>query len=232
MLIIGHRGTAGTAPENTLASFVAAVRAGVEMIELDVHRCAGGELVVIHDKKVNRTTNGTGQVNKKSLSELQQLNAGYGEKIPTLREVLDMLDKQVKINIELKGPDVAEPVFNLLEEYKSLHGWQCEDFYISSFDHSQLLQFRQWDKQTKTGILYEGKPKDFAHLAKKLQAFSINIPLHKANKKTINKIHAESLQVWVYTVDKPEDFLRLEALGADALFTNFPEEMLKLSGKK
>ncbi len=232
MLIIGHRGSAGTTPENTLASFAAAISAGAEMIELDVHRCASGELVVIHDEKVNRTTNGTGQVSKKSLSELQQLDAGYGEKIPTLREVLEMLDKQVKINIELKGQDVAEPVFNLLEEYKSLHGWKCEDFYISSFDDPQLLQFRQWDKQTKTGILYEGKPKGFTHLAKALQAFSINIALHKAEEKTIDKIHAENLQVWVYTVDKPEDFLRLETLGVDAVFTNFPEEMLKLSGKK
>lgn len=228
MLIIGHRGTAGTAPENTLVSFEEAIRAGVKMIELDVHRCATGELVVIHDEKVNRTTNGKGRVDKKSLSELQLLDAGKGQKIPTLHQVLDAVDRRAKVNIELKGAGVAEPVFNLLEAYKSLHHWETGDFCISSFDHQQLLQFRHWDRQTKIGILYGGNPGDFLPLAEKTRAFSINIPLHRADEKTIEKIHAGHLQAWVYTVNKPADFRRMKKLGVDAVFTDFPKAMFLL----
>ena len=226
MLVIGHRGSAGTAPENTLASFEKAIRAGVKMIELDVHRCATGELVVIHDEKVNRTTNGKGEVARKSLTQLQELDAGEGEKIPTLRQVLHLVNRRVKINIELKGPAVAEAVFNLLEEFKSLLGWETGDFCISSFDHNQLLQFRKWDTRTPVGILYSRKPKGFATLAQKLDASSVNIPLAAAKAETIRNIHAENLEVWVYTVNKISDFQQLKMQGVDAVFTNFPEKLL------
>ncbi len=229
MLIIGHRGSAGTSPENTLASFEEAIRAGVKMIELDVHLCAGGELIVIHDEKVNRTTNGKGRVGNKTVAQLQKLDAGQGEPLPTLRQVLQQVNRRAKINIELKGRHVAVPVYNLLEEFKSRHGWKTGDFCISSFDHDRLLRFRQWDKQTKIGILYNGKPKGFVVLAQRLQASSINIPLHVADEKTIAKIHTENLEAWVYTVNKPEDLLHMKKLGADAVFTNFPEKMLHLS---
>ena len=228
MLIIGHRGSAGTTPENTLASFEEAIRAAVKMIELDVHRCATGELVVVHDEKVNRTTNGKGRVDKKSLSELQQLDAGEGESIPTLRQVLHLVRRRVKVNIELKGPAVAEAVFHLLEEFKRLHGWKTGDFCISSFDHNQLLQFRQFDAATPVGILYSRQPKGFSTLAQKLKASSVNIPVVAAKAETIRKIHAENLEVWVYTVNRVSDFQRLKKLGADAVFTNFPEKLLLL----
>ena len=229
MQIIGHRGSAGTAPENTLLSFEKAITAGVNMIELDVHRCQSGELIVLHDEKINRTTNGKGAVNRKTLEQLEQFDAGQGEKIPTLREVLNLVNRRVKINIELKGAATAIPVVQLLEEYKNRFGWQTGDFCISSFDHRQLLQFRQLDPLTPIGILYEGYPKGFVSMAQKLQAASINIPLRKATRKTIDIIHAHQLEVWVYTVNRPEDFLRLKQLGADAVFTNFPEKMLRLN---
>ncbi len=228
MRIIGHRGSAGTSPENTLLSFEEAIIAGVYMIELDVHRCQSGELIVLHDEKINRTTNGKGPVNRKTLEQLEQFDAGQGEKIPTLRKVLNLVNRRVKINIELKGAGTAEPVFHLLQEYKNNLGWKSEDFVISSFDHAQLLQFRRLDAITPIGILYEGYPKGFVSLAQKLQATSINIPLRKASQKTIDTIHAHQLQVWVYTVNRREDFLRLKRLGVDAVFTNFPEKMLRL----
>src|SRR6056297_2287931 len=103
VLKIGHRGAMGYEPENTLRSFKKAIELNVDMVELDVYVCSSGELVVIHDDKVDKTTNGKGYVSEKSFDELRKLDAGMGEKIPTLQEVLDLIDKRAKVNIELKG---------------------------------------------------------------------------------------------------------------------------------
>jgi len=112
VLRIGHRGAAGHAPENTLASFRKAIELGLDMTELDVHVCASGELVVIHDENVDRTTNSKGWVSKLSLTELKRLDAGAGETVPTLAEVLDLLKDRIMLNIELKGLGTAEPVYS------------------------------------------------------------------------------------------------------------------------
>src|ERR1700691_2371330 len=99
MLVIAHRGASGYEPENTLASFKKALEIGVDGIELDVHLSKDGNVMVIHDSWVNRTTNGIGRVENKTLKELQKLDAGNGEKIPTLQEVLDVINRKVLINI-------------------------------------------------------------------------------------------------------------------------------------
>jgi glycerophosphoryl diester phosphodiesterase len=226
MLIIGHRGASGTAPENTLASFEKAIGLGVKMIELDVHRCATGELVVIHDEKINRTTSGKGFVSGKMLDELKKVDAGDGEKIPTLCEVLNLVNRRVKINIELKGAAVAAPTVKLLNEYKENHDWKTDDFCISSFDHQQLKQFQELDNVTNIGILYERKPHGFAEMATVLHAFSVNISIHTVNPDLVKEIHDSGLEVWVYTVNKLHDFNWLESIGVDAVFTNYPEKFL------
>ncbi len=114
VLRIGHRGAAGHAPENTLDSFRKAVELECDMTELDVHVCASGEVVVIHDETLDRTTDGKGQVSDHKLSELKQLDAGNGEEIPTLAEVLMLLKDKVMLNIELKGLGTAKPVYDLV----------------------------------------------------------------------------------------------------------------------
>ncbi len=133
MLRIGHRGACGYEPENTLRSFNRALQLRVDMVELDVHVCRSGEIVVIHDSKVDRTTGGTGYVADKTLDELRTLDAGKGEKIPTLQEVLTLVNRKVKVNIELKGTGTAKPVFQLLEKHVRELGWSYGDFLISSF---------------------------------------------------------------------------------------------------
>lgn len=226
MLIIGHRGASGTTPENTLASFEKAIRMGVEMIELDVHRCASGELVVIHDEKINRTTSGKGFVSDKTLHELQQADAGEGERISTLHEVLSLVNRRAKINIELKGSGVAAPTADLLRYYKENCGWQTEDFYISSFDHQQLMQFRELDRFTKIGILYKRHPHGFVVLAKALKATSVNIPMRVVNQELVNEIHSHGLEVWVYTVNNSHFLKRLQEMNVEAIFTNYPDRFL------
>ncbi len=110
VLRIGHRGAAGHEPENTLLSLNKAVELGCDMTEIDVHVCASGEVVVIHDEEVYRTTNGTGFVSQMSLDALKALDAGKGESIPTLEEVLSALKGRIQLNIELKGEGTPVPV--------------------------------------------------------------------------------------------------------------------------
>ena len=116
---VGHRGAMGYEPENTLRSFKKALELGVDMIEFDVYVCKSGELVVIQDDTLERTTNGKGLVIEKTLAELKELDAGKEEKIPTLEEIMDLADKKVKINVELKGNNTAEPVSDMIENYEN-----------------------------------------------------------------------------------------------------------------
>ncbi len=140
-LIIGHRGASGYEPENTLLSFKKAISLNADMIEMDIFKCKTGELVIIHDNTVDRTTNGKGYIRDLTFQELRILDAGKGEKIPTLTEVLDLVNNKIKINLELKGEETAGPVCELIRKYVEEKGWNYNDFYISSFNHRLLQEF-------------------------------------------------------------------------------------------
>ena len=146
---VGHRGAMGYEPENTLRSFKKALELGVDMIEFDVYVCKSGELVVIQDDTLERTTNGKGLVIEKTLAELKELDAGKEEKIPTLEEIMDLADKKVKINIELKGDNTAKPVLNMIEKYVDEKGWKYDDFLVSSFNHNELKKFKELNPKIK-----------------------------------------------------------------------------------
>ena len=226
MRIIAHRGASSIKPENTLAAFQKALELGTEMIELDVQLCKTGELVVIHDARVNRTTNGHGFVSQKTLSELQELDAGNGEKIPTLQEVFDLAGGKTKINIELKGKDVATDTVDLIKHQIESKNQTLHDFIISSFHHKQLQEFHTLMPEIPIGILYEGIPAGFQKLARELQATSINLSIKHINENRVQEIHQNGLQVWIYTVNQLEDFEKIKAMGVDAVFTNYPERFI------
>ncbi|MGH7791719.1 MAG: glycerophosphodiester phosphodiesterase, partial [Thermodesulfobacteriota bacterium] len=131
---IAHRGASAYEPENTLRSFKRAMEMGAEMMELDVRFSRDGHLVIIHDKKVDRTTNGRGLVREMTLRELKNLDAGKGEKIPTLEEVFDLGKGTIRYVLELKDRGVEEEVINLVRD-KGL----IEDVFIASF-HGDLIK--------------------------------------------------------------------------------------------
>ena len=175
MLKIGHRGAAGYEPENTLRSFQKALALKVDVIEFDVYVCQTGEIVIIHDDKVNRTTNGHGYVREKTFNELRELDAGQGEKIPTLPEALDLINRQAKVNIELKGVDTAEPVAELIKNYVQEKNWQSEDFLVSSFNHYELQKFSKLCPAVKIGAIITGIPINLAEFGEKIKAHSVNL---------------------------------------------------------
>ncbi len=222
MLIIGHRGAAGYEPENTLLSFRKAIELKAEMIEFDLRLCQTGEPVVIHDDSLERTTNGKGLVSVITLTDLQQLDAGKGQKIPTLEAVFETIGKQVKINIELKERLTAGPACELINRFVERGKIRMEDLLVSSFRIEELRQFRRRLPQIKTAPLFESLPEDFMEIASDLEAFSVHLELEHLTKAAVDKVQAAGYKVFVYTVNSPADKKRMHAWGVDGIFTDFP----------
>ncbi len=223
MLIIGHRGAAGHEPENTIQSFNKAIELGAKMIEFDVQLCKSGEVVVIHDFTLERTTNGTGLVIETLLTEVKKLDAGKGQQIPTLDEVLDTIDKKTVVNIELKGKAIAQPAAKIISNFIENNNWQTYDFLISSFNHDELFAFKKLMPEIRIGVLYEDIPNNFNETASALNAYSINADFNSLNKKIVAWIHSVGYKVYAYTVNTKEDRLKMKQMGVDGIFTDFPD---------
>ena len=225
MLIeIAHRGAMGYEPENTLLSFQKASELNADMVEMDVYRCKTGELVILHDYTVDRTTNGSGDVWDMTFEELRSLDAGKGQKIPSLEEVLDSL-RNIKINLELKGEDTAVPVFEIINEYVKNKKWQFESFYVSSFNHRLLLKFisiMQKNSGIKISPIVLGVPLDLSQFALKLKAYSLNISTEFVNADIVSDAHQKGMKVFVFAVNDLNEFRRMKLLGVDGYFTNYP----------
>jgi glycerophosphoryl diester phosphodiesterase len=222
-ILIGHRGAMALAPENTLASFKRALEFSyVEMVELDVYVLTSGELVVIHDDKVDRTTNGKGYIIESSFDYLRSLDAGKGELIPTLYEVLDLIDKRIQVNIELKGENTAQPVADIIKQYIE-KGWQKEQFLVSSFNHIELKTFKELMPDIHIGVLLVGIPVDYALVAEKLNAYSIHPCSEFINQAFIDDAHTRGIKVYCWTLTDPDEVRRVAKLGVDGIFVNNPE---------
>jgi len=225
MLVIGHRGACGYEPENTLASFKKALDLGVDIIELDIYALKTGELVVIHDDMVDRTTNGNGYVVDFSMVTLRLLNAGKGEKIPLLSEVLDLINTKVPINIELKGFGTAMPVADLIQVYKSKMGWSDNNFLVSSFDHTELAKFVRLMPSIRAGALILGIPIDYAAFAERLNLYSVICSVEFITPEFVNDAHSRKLKVFVFTVNEESVIKRMQSFNVDGVFSDYPDKV-------
>jgi glycerophosphoryl diester phosphodiesterase len=223
-MLIGHRGAMALEPENTLASFARALTfPEVTMVELDVYALPSGELIVIHDDKVDRTTNGKGYVMQKDFIYLRSLDAGKGEKIPTLEEVLTLINKKVQVNIELKGENTAQPVHEVIERYVKENGWSYEHFIVSSFNHLELVTFKKLLPEVRIGFLFVGIPLDLAEFAEKNGGYSINPNNEFINQVLVDDAHKRGLKVFVWTLKDDDEIRRMRDLGVDGIFVNDPQ---------
>lgn len=225
LLCIGHRGAMGHAPENTLASIRKALELGVPCVEIDVY-FVDGQLVVFHDSRLERTTNGTGYLLDQNFSDLRSLDAGDGEKIPTLKEVFEAVHLQAGINIELKGPNTARQVVEFVFKMRDM-GWSDDLILISSFDHRELARIRQLDPRIKVGAMIVGLPVNDSAFAESLGAYSVHLSLEFIDRRFVDDAHSRGLRVFVFTVNHPEDIIKMGELGVDGVFTNYPERVLK-----
>ena len=222
-LAIGHRGARGHEPENTLRSVRRALELGAHGIEIDVW-FVDGELIVIHDAKLDRTTNGRGYVSRKTFAQLRALDAGLGERIPTLREVFETVDRRAFINIELKGRRTAGPVRALIAEFVERHGRRYEDFVVSSFLRTELRAIT--DPRIPIALLLTRPTKLYALSAQSVRASSVNPALRFVTQRFVEDAHRRGLKVFVYTVNEPADLVRMREWGVDGVFTDFPERAL------
>ena len=225
MLKMAHRGASGYEPENTLRSFKKAIELKSDVIELDVQLTKDNQLVVIHDDLVDRTTNGKGKVMDLTFAEIRKLDAGKGEKIPTLEEVFNLVNKQIKINIELKSKKTAKPVNDLIEKYVKEKNWSYEHFLVSSFHFSELKVFYGLNKNVKIGVLFEHYPWLYLWRTKKVNAYSITPGLKHATSKFVEKAHQKGLKVFVWTANTKEEIEKLKLLVVDGIFSNFPDRI-------
>jgi len=217
MLKIGHRGARGYEPENTLRSFKRAMQLGVDAVELDVRRTKDDKMIVIHDAKVDRTTNGKGLVSELTLKEIKQLVTEKGEKIPTLDEALDFLDKKVKILIELKENGLENTVTNLIQE-KRLEN----DVIIVSFLEEALKRVRDLNEKIETALIYS-RHKNPIKAALELRANYL-LPLYRfTHTSNIQKAHENGLKVIVWTINNQEEVLEYVKKGVDGIASDKPD---------
>ncbi|MBS3971155.1 MAG: glycerophosphodiester phosphodiesterase [Clostridia bacterium] len=221
--ILAHRGVSLTAPENTLPAFAAAIKQGLAGIELDVQMSKDGHLIVIHDERVDRTTNGKGLVRDMTLEEIKSLDAGTwfaekysGVKIPVLEEVLELIDnREFMINIELKSgiiqyPGLEERVLEAVKKYNLL-----DKVIFSSFNHYSLLKIKEIHEGAKTGVLYYAGLVDPWEYGKKLKAYSLHPFLPSVTEQMVKECLVQGLQVIPFTVNNKETAKKLIDFGVE-----------------
>ncbi len=225
VLRIGHRGAMGYEPENTLLSFSKALELGCDMIELDVQLCRTGELVVIHDNTLDRTTNGKGRIMDAGWDTIRNLYAGKGQRIPLLQEALDLTQGKAQVNIELKGLGTAQPVAAAINACLREKGWRREDLLVSSFDPDKIEAFRKYDAETPVGILFRRIPYDLPGLARRLKASSLHPRFKYVSRDLMSFARNAGMKVFAWTVDRPDAIARMKLSGVDGIISNFPDRI-------
>lgn len=221
--IIAHRGASAHAPENTLAAFQLALDQNADGIELDVMLSKDDHLMVIHDDSVDRTTNGSGLVHEMTLEELQSLDAGNGQRIPTLVEVFENFGGRFLINIELKN---YSSIFDALpiQVAKLVKKFQLEDsVVISSFNPFNLPRFRSRLPGVPLGLLTQ--PNQAKKWVWRLFTYDALHPhFSDVDKILVTQLHNRHRNVNVWTVDDPQEIQRLTKLKVDSIITNDPRQ--------
>jgi glycerophosphoryl diester phosphodiesterase len=225
MLKIGHRGAKGYAPENTFVSFQKALDMKVDGIELDVHLSVDGEIIVIHDETIDRTTNGNGFVSALSLRELKAFHIDVNHQIPTLKEVFDLVNQDCFINIELKSYEATEKVVSLIEKYVTKKGWKYDSFLISSFDWNALQQVAFLNDKIPIGVLTETDLDLALAFAKFIQAKSIHPHFHLLTEENTAKMQEKGLQVFPWTINELEDIQKIKTFNVNGIITDFPNRI-------
>lgn len=234
VLIFGHRGAMGYAPENTMPSFNLAISMGVDGIELDVHMTKDGEVVVIHDFTVDRTTNGRGYVKNLTLREIRELDAGVrfggkwrGVRIPTLEEVFREFGRRVRYKIEIKRgsdyyPGIERRVVELIRRYNV-------DGQIISFDYDALNNVRAIDRDIEIGIIFIGRVGWFIDIARRLNAQWLHAAHDLIDNEGVELAHRLGFKVGAWTVNDEEKARELLNLGIDDITTNYPDRIIRVA---
>jgi len=249
-LVMAHRGGAGLWPENTLYGFERAAELGVDVIETEVHSTADDILVLLHDRSVDRTTNGTGPINSITLNELKRLDAGFnwtkdggrsypfrdkGITVPTLEEVFASLPN-VHINIDIKQvkPSLVTPLCEMIRSFGMV-----DTVMVASFSAKALNDFRRVCPEVATSaskrevtlffllnLFFLGSTHRATYQAFQVPEYSSGLRI--VTKRFLNTAHALKVKVHVWTINEAADMKRLLKMGVDGIITDYPDRLIPL----
>ncbi len=247
--VIAHKGASGHAPENTLAAFKMALDMGVDMIELDVRHTKDEEIIVFHDQTLDRTTNGRGDVHDYTLEEIRELDAGSwfdpkysDQKVPTLKEVLDLVDGRCKVLIEIKHMDhphyhdFADKLVDIVREERNGFDWVI----LQSYEDMYLEEAHAYDERIETKKMLIGEDsapliafyiETRMHLGrseKEEQMSTLNPHFSTLSPRRVFRMHARGFKVFTYPVNDRENMIKMLNMGVDGIITDFPDILIQL----
>lgn len=245
--IIAHRGASGYCPENTISSVKKALEIGVDLVEIDVHLSKDGEVVVIHDETIDRTTNGEGLIADYTLEELKKLDAGTwfgedfeGEQIPTFREVLELCNGNAILLIEVKKgkgyyENIEAKCWQIIQELGAEDWVEFQSFYDYSLVQMELAKVSVPKHKLLVGVypglpIYVDQQLKFGNYFNKneIEVDGVNPNLKFVSKAFLNKLNEKSLSTYVWTVNELDDMQKLIDCGVDGIITNYPKELKEL----
>lgn len=221
----GHRGAKGYVCENTLASFQKALDLNVYGIELDVHVCASGELVVFHDFTLDRITNGSGEIHNFSLEELKKLKVDGVFEIPTLEEVLNLINRKCKVNIELKGHDTAKPALQIIEKYIQNNNWKMENFIVSSFQRDELYKVSQLNSKVPLAVLTQASVEQAMEWAEEFSTNIIHPHFSLLTEDNCKLATEKGFKINTWTVNDATDIERIKKYKINGIISDFPDRI-------
>jgi glycerophosphoryl diester phosphodiesterase len=230
-LVIAHRGASGHAPENTFPAYELALVQRADMIEIDLHLTRDGAIVITHDEDLTGL-GGRGEIMDASLAQVRALDAGGGERVPLLSEVLDRFGARIPFNLELKRgtratyPGLPRETLREVEERGLL-----DATLFSSFSDEILAELRRLAPRARLGCLVSPRePERWLDRARAVAACAVNLWSGLATPEAVEMAHAAGLAVNVYTVDRLEEMRALIGRGVDGIFTNLPDRLRALVG--
>lgn len=232
--VIGHRGAAGIAPENTLAAVRVAADHGVRWIEVDAQLSADGRAVVYHDATLERCTNGQGELAAYSHAELTELDAGSwfdrrfaGERVPLLSDLLALCqERHVGINLELKVAEGRDPEALAIAALQDMAAHDAVDVLVSSFSKAALVACRRTDPAVRLGWLCVTWPQDLAAINRELKLVSVHCDEGTLEQRHVEQARALGLKVYAWTVNEPERVQLFQDWGVSGVITDYPQRFV------
>ena len=216
VLLIGHRGASKMAPENTLKAFQKAIDLKADYVEFDVHQSMDGELIVIHDPNTFRSTGHRGSIKKMTLQEIKELDAGEGEQIPTLEELITLAKGRIGLQLEIKASGMAQKIVAALQKADLI-----ESTIVSSFIHNELSKVQKMNPNIKLAPLLLGIRKNKTLQKAIDHKYGYLHPQYKLiTKAFLDAAHEKDIKVNAWTVDSRDDMEKLIAMGIDGIITN------------
>ena len=219
--VIGHRGAAGLEPENTLRSFRKALALGVDVIECDVRLTKDGRTVLLHDETLDRTTDGSGRLADRTFEQVRALDAGGGQKVPTLRELLDLVGGRVELHVELKD---AAALADVLEQVAAA---QLRGRVLLTSGSTEVLErVRAADDAVRLEHIFSDPPADAVDRALRVRAARISSHFTHLTEAFVAEAHRGGLEVIAWCPNTPADQQRALATGVDLICTDRPDVLL------